>query len=87
MMISLSVVLRLRRSTSLRIHGVTLDSKLTFETNLREVVVKAARSMGVVHRAGKLFDCPRTLKSCFNAYVLSSLEYCAPYGCCRRGLI
>ena len=29
-------------------------------------------------RAGKLFNCPRALKSCFNAYVLSSLKYCAP---------
>ena len=28
-------------------------------------------------RAGKLFDCPHVLKCCFNAYVLSSLEYCA----------
>ena len=29
-------------------------------------------------RARKLFDCPRALKYCFNAYVLSSLEYRAP---------
>ena len=31
---------------SLRIFGVTLDSKLTFETHVREIVSKAARSMG-----------------------------------------
>ena len=30
-----------------------------------------------MRRAGKLFDWPRVLKSCFNAYVLSSLEQCA----------
>ena len=29
-------------------------------------------------RAGILFDCPCVLKNCFNAYVLSSLEYCVP---------
>ena len=29
-------------------------------------------------RAETLLDCPRVLKNCFNAYVLSSLEYCAP---------
>ena len=63
---------------SLRILGVTFDSKLTFEAHLREVVSKAARNLGVVRRAGKLFDCPSALKSCFNAYVLSNLEYCAP---------
>ena len=41
---------------------------------MREVVSKAVRSLD----AGKLFDCPRVIKSCFNAYVLPSLKYCAP---------
>ena len=31
-----------------------------------------------VMRAGKLYDYQRVLKSCFNAYILSSLKYCAP---------
>ena len=63
---------------SMRILGVTLGSKLTFETHLREDLSKAARSLRVVRRGRKLHDCPRVLKSCFNAYVLSSLEYCTP---------
>ena len=63
---------------SLRILGMTFDSKLTFETHVREVASKAARSLGVVRHPGKLFDCPRVLNSCLNAYVLFSLEYCAP---------
>ena len=33
---------------SLRIYGVSLDSKLMFETHFREVVSKTARSLGVV---------------------------------------
>ena len=53
---------------TLRILGVTLDSKLTFETNLRKVVSKVAKSLSVVNRARKLFDCPRVFKSCYNAY-------------------
>ena len=65
---------------SLRILGVTFDCKLTFDTHLREVVSKAVRSLSVVHRAGKIFGCPRVLKSCFNAYVLFSLEYFTPCG-------
>ena len=69
---------------SLRILGVTVDSKFTFETHMWEVVSKAARILGVVPREGKLFECPRVLKSCFNAYVLSSLEYCTPCDCRRR---
>ena len=58
---------------------MNLDSKLTLEMHAREVVSKAAmcRNLGVVRRAGKLFDCPRVLKSCFNEYVLSTLECCA----------
>ena len=39
---------------------------------------KAARNLGVVRRTGKLFDFPRVVKNCFNAYVLSSLVHCAP---------
>ena len=62
---------------SLHVLGVTFDSKLMFETHSHEVVSQAARSLGAVRRAGKLFDCPRALKNCFNTYALSSLEYCA----------
>ena len=63
---------------NLRILEVTFafDSKLTFETHLREVVSKAAGNLGVVRRVETLFDCPRLLKSCFNTYVLPNLEYC-----------
>ena len=39
---------------------------------------KAARSLGVVRRAGKIYGCPRVLKNCFYAYLLSSLKYCDP---------
>ena len=31
-----------------------------------------------MRRARKLFDCLSVLKNGFNAYILSSLEYCAP---------
>ena len=48
---------------SLRILGVTLNSKFAFQTHLREIVSKAARSQGAVRQAGKLFDCQRVLKS------------------------
>ena len=49
----------LEETQSLRILGVTLDCKLTFEANLREVVSKAVRSLGDLRRAGKLFDYSR----------------------------
>ena len=68
----------LEEEKSLRILGVTFIFKLTFETHLREIGSKAARRVGVVRRAGKLFNCPHVLKSCFNACVWSSLEHCVP---------
>ena len=77
MVFSLLVVLRLRRLKGLRILEVALGTKLTFETHLWDVVSKATRSLGVVRQTGKLFDYPRQLRTCFNAYVLSSLEHCA----------
>ena len=58
--------------------GATLDSELTFETHLWKDVSKAARNLGIVRRAGKLFDCPRVLKGCFYTYASSNWEYCAP---------
>ena len=63
---------------SLHILKVTFDSKITFETHLREVVSKATRSLDVVRWAGKLFDCSRVLNSCVNAYVFPKLSYSLP---------
>ena len=65
-MISLLLMLSLRRQ-SFRILGVTLDSQLTFEIHLREVMTRTARSLSVVLQAGKLFDCRSELKRSFNA--------------------
>ena len=77
----------LEEAKSLRILAVTFDSKLTFETNLREVVSKAARSLGVVRRAGMFFNCPRVIKSYFNAYVLSNFSVVPQCQCLYLNLI
>ena len=57
---------------SLRIFRVTLDSKLTFESNLGQFVSKAAKSLGVM----LVF-----LKSCFNVYVCPAWSIMPPYRC------
>ena len=64
---------------------VTFDSKFTFETHSREVVSKAARSLGIVHRAGKLFDCLPVLKRFFSCGPTWSIV--PPCGCRLRSLI
>ena len=48
---------------------------------MRKVVSKAAKSLSVVGRAGKLFDCPRVLKSCSILFAWSIVVLCG----CRRG--
>ena len=77
----------LEEAKNLQILEVTLDSKLRFETHLRVVVLKAAKRLRFVGLAEKLFDCPRVLKSFFNSYILSSLEYCASVWMSSRSLI
>ena len=67
----------LEEEKNLRIHGITFDSKLTFDTHLREVVSKAARSFGAIRQKRNLFNCPRLLKSYVNANILPNLQYCA----------
>ena len=63
---------------SLCILEVTCYSKWTFVTHLRDVASKTVSSLGVVCRAGNLFDCPRSVKKCFNAYVLFNLGVLCP---------
>ena len=53
--ISLLVVPSLKEVRSLRILGVTLDYKSTFETQLREILSKT-QGVRIVYRAGKLFQ-------------------------------
>ena len=65
-------------SDSLVILGVTFDSKMTFERHIVNVTSSAARSMGIVRRASKIFGTQEVLTTCFRSYCLSRLEYCAP---------
>ena len=65
---------------SLRILGVTLDSKLSNEIHLREVVSKATKCLGVVRRAGKLliklFTYAQELFQCICFVQLEALHPC-----------
>ena len=70
----------LEEAKSQRILGVTLDSKLTFETRMREIVWNAVKSIGVVGREGKLFDYLCLLKSCFNYIFCPTWRIVPPCG-------
>jgi hypothetical protein len=44
----------------------------------QEVVTSSSRALGIMRKAGKIFQNPDVLETCFRSYVLSRLEYCAP---------
>ena len=58
----------------------TLFKKVMIPEVARCVIYSFAylcKNLGVLRRIEKLFDCPGVLKSSFDAYILSRLEYCA----------
>ena len=69
---------RLTTNSSIKILGVTLDSKLTFEQHIRSVSASVAQKIGLLRKSFKIFNDPLILKHCFNTFILPVLEYCAP---------
>jgi hypothetical protein len=55
--------------------GVVLDSKLDFPSHINSLVVKAFRMLVYIRRIGKEFRGPYTLKTLYNSFVRSHLEY------------
>ena len=68
----------LSESSSLRILGVTLDTKLTFESHIRSVSASASQRLGILRKASRIFNDPTVTRTCFMSFVLPLLEYCAP---------
>ena len=68
----------LEESSSLQVLGVTLDSKLTFETHVRNIVSVASQKLGIVRKAFKIFGDVVVTSRCFKSFVLPLLEYCSP---------
>jgi hypothetical protein len=55
--------------------GVVLDTKLTFSSHVDAIVNKASKRLGFIKRIGKEFRDVYALKTLFNSYVRSKLEY------------
>jgi hypothetical protein len=55
--------------------GVVLDSKLNFTSHIDSLIVKASRMLGYIWRIGKEFRDPYTLKTLYNSFVWSHLDY------------
>lgn len=69
---------RLKRVTSIRDLGVTLDSKLHLDLHVDKIVNKAFKMYGFVVRCAHMFRKPKTFLSLYNSLIRSQLEYAVP---------
>ena len=71
----------LKESNDLDILGVTFDSKLTFEKNLRSVSRAASQRFGILRKSWRVFHDKLLIGSCFLGFVLPGVEYCSAVCC------
>jgi hypothetical protein len=55
--------------------GVVLDSMLNVTLHIDCLIVKASRMLGYIKRIGKEFRDPYTLKTLYNSFFRSHLDY------------
>ena len=64
--------------SELKILGVILDSKLTFEKQVRAIDASASRRVGTLRKTMSVFRDVAVVANCFWAFILPVLEYCSP---------
>ena len=73
--------LDLEVSSSLKLLGVTIDDKLKFEKDIRNIASSIAQKTGLIRKCYKtLGNIDAVLKS-FYAFILPCFEYCFPVWC------
>ena len=58
--------------------GVILDSKLTFEKQVRAIAASASRRVGILRKTMSVFRDVAVVAKCFWAFILPVLEYRSP---------
>ena len=64
--------------TELKILGVILDSKLTFEKQVRAIAASASMRVSILRKTMSVFRDVSIVAKCFWAFILPVLEYCSP---------
>ena len=64
--------------SELKILGVILDSKLTFEKHVRAIAASASMRFGTLRKTMSVFRDVAIVANCFWAFILPVLEYCSP---------
>ena len=70
----------------LEILGVTLDSRLKFESQIRKICRKVSQQIAVLNRLKKILPF-ETRKSIYRAFIAPHFNYCSEswHHCCKRG--
>ena len=64
--------------SELKILGVILYFKLTFEKQVRAIATSASRRVGILRKIMSVFRDVAVVVKCFWAFILPVLEYCSP---------
>ena len=67
-----------KEDDTLKVLGVTLDKRMTYEDHVRSVVAQARQKTGIMRKAARIFEDNNVLSRCLKAYVLPLVEYCSP---------
>ena len=62
----------------LKILGVIIDSKLSFEKQVRAIAASASMRVGILRKTMSVFRDVTVVAKCFWAFILPVLEYCSP---------
>ena len=68
----------LESSDTMKILGVILDSKLTFEQHISVLASTLSRQVGLLRKSLRIFNDPIIAKKCFFTFLLPIFEYCSP---------
>ena len=62
----------------MKLLGIILDSKLSFESQIRAIVASTSSRIGVLRKVSSLFADAEVVSRSFWSYILPLLEYCSP---------
>ena len=68
-------------ASELEILGVILDSKLTFEKQVRAITATASMRVVILRKIMSVFRDVAIVAKCFWVFILPVLEYCFQFGC------
>ena len=69
---------RLELSNSLKLLGVTIDNKLTFEKHIRSLAASIAQKTGLIRKCFRTFGNDDVIIKSFYSFILPCFEYCSP---------